>query len=389
MNCYQFAANSALKFLPVCALTIGLLSPLPSMAELVSARDLNVIQKPLANLKPPANDLKITAWVDQEDNTYEFGDQVTLFVKSNQDAYLTILDTGTSGTVHIIYPNSYQPNNRISAGQIIQVPGKDAEFAYEVAGPTGTEHILVIASKSQDSLFSADNYRQTGPFQQLNQRADFVAKDLKVTLKRDHQSNWSKYDKVIKIVPPADAGLQVLDNSLQVSSAGSMVSGTSDNSSSQNSTNSGSLLPPEINSFKLSVLSDQPVYQTGDRVTVSVSSDRDCKLTLINIGTSGRVTVLFPNRFQRSNLIRAGQVVRIPENTAGVDYLVQGPPGIETLVALCRTDEDENLSGQFNFNRQVFPDWGSLDKVGQELASILRQPGVALSFTSTTFIVSN
>ena len=38
--------------------------------------------------------LRVSAWVDRHDLTYAIGDTVRIFVKSNEDAYVTVVNVG-------------------------------------------------------------------------------------------------------------------------------------------------------------------------------------------------------------------------------------------------------------------------------------------------------
>lgn len=220
---------------------IAFAAPTASVSE-PGVKDLTPIQRPVAEVmpqrphrphrptastRPPANprpehtdtrpprsprpdsrlessggrDYDVTAWVDHADNTYRFGENVVLNVKSDWDAYLTIVDVGTSGRVHIIFPNRFQTDNRIRAGETIQIPDRRADFDLEVHGPSGTELIKVIASPDPDPLFRSEDTEPAGPFKALKASAPAVAKDLEVVMRQPRHADWASYNKVIRIVP--------------------------------------------------------------------------------------------------------------------------------------------------------------------------------------------
>lgn len=175
-------------------------------AEEFTSKDLAVVQRPMADVAPPpprshSNGLQVSAWVNHPNNTYAFGEKLVLSVKTNRDAYLTIVDVGTSGRVHIIFPNRYQTHNFIRAGEVLQVPGSHAPFDFQVSGPAGTELIKVIASPSSAPLFRASDTKPAGPFKSLNASAPAVAKDLNVVLREPRHRDGDSYNKIIRIVP--------------------------------------------------------------------------------------------------------------------------------------------------------------------------------------------
>ncbi len=165
-----------------------------------TARDLSVEQRPIAQLPAsPQTNLSVTAWVDQRDETYRVGENLYLNVRASQDAYITVLDVGTSGKVHIIFPNDYQQDNRVRAGQTVRIPGKQASFDLRVGGPAGHELIKVIATTGPKPLFNPYDLIEAAPFREYNKDAMGASKDLSVVLREQHSQGWAQYDKVIRV----------------------------------------------------------------------------------------------------------------------------------------------------------------------------------------------
>lgn len=97
-------------------------------------------------------------------------------------------------------------------------------------------------------------------------------------------------------------------------------------------------------------------YKIGDRITVKFTADRDCYLTLFDIGTSGAITRIFPNQLHRENFIRANRVYRIPEDDHGFDYELRDPPGIERLKAIATLQPIDLTEGYLLSQRnEIFP----------------------------------
>src|SRR5271170_242968 len=76
----------------------------------------------------PSQTGKLTAeaWFDRANATYALGEAVNLFVRTNEDAYVTVLSIGPTGNVAQIFPNAFQPNNFAQAHQPIAIPGRGA-----------------------------------------------------------------------------------------------------------------------------------------------------------------------------------------------------------------------------------------------------------------------
>lgn len=82
----------------------------------------------------------------------------------------------------------------------------------------------------------------------------------------------------------------------------------------------------------------------GDTVKVSFETDRDAYLTLVDVGTSGRITRLWPNQFSGSdNLVRAGKRYAFPSSTDRFQFTVSGPEGLERIVAFATSEKNRIL----------------------------------------------
>lgn len=112
-------------------------------------------------------------------------------------------------------------------------------------------------------------------------------------------------------------------------------------------------IPPEPLMVEVQV--DKPLYRIGEFIVLTARSNQDCYLALYDISTEGEVTQIFPNRYAEDNLIRGGQIYRIPTQTDSFDYEVTGPPGIERVRAVC-TQKNVNIVDPSMVSKQeTFP----------------------------------
>jgi hypothetical protein len=112
-------------------------------------------------------------------------------------------------------------------------------------------------------------------------------------------------------------------------------------------------LPEAVRTDELSLTSDADFYRPGDGPVFTISSTRDCYLTLTNVDEKGEGTVLLPNRFQQDNLIRAGTPFQFPGANAPFQYRTKDK-GVESIVAVCTVRPEENDGIQHNFTREAF-----------------------------------
>jgi len=79
-------------------------------------------------------------------------------------------------------------------------------------------------------------------------------------------------------------------------------------------------------------------YKIGEKAQIKVVSNTDGYLTLIDIGTSENVHVIFPNHWETNNFIKANEWIIIPE-TGKTDYLmIDGPTGKNRIMAILTKD---------------------------------------------------
>ncbi len=91
---------------------------------------------------------------------------------------------------------------------------------------------------------------------------------------------------------------------------------------------------PEKQPFLLKVWAHQDSFQIGEKIVFFAKADQDSYLTLLSIGASGDVTVIFPNAYHKDNFIRAGVTYRVPAPDDEFDFEIQGPPGLERIKAI-------------------------------------------------------
>jgi hypothetical protein len=72
-------------------------------------------------------------------------------------------------------------------------------------------------------------------------------------------------------------------------------------------------------------------YAVGETVRLAVKANQDAYLTVFDIGPTGKVTQLFPNAYQTSNAVKAGEAIEIPAPQSGAAIQVSAPVGKETI----------------------------------------------------------
>ena len=293
---------------------------------------------PMAGTQP----LSVVAWVDRPDGTYALGEHVRLFVQTNREAYLSVLNVGPSGDTTLLFPNPHQAHIRVAAHEVTELPPPGSGASIRVNGPTGREVIKVIASTHPIPLSAWKSgsvpYIAPGAGSRTSERDLQMAPNGPAT-------EWTDFTTIITTIGSRPQG---------TAPAVPLVPahGTSWPSAS----------------FGLRVATDKSVYRIGEAVSVYASATAPCYLTLVNIGTSGQAHLLLPNASQPRTLIPAGHTVVFPVASSHLRLTPMGPPGKETVVAVCSADD-----------RPLFP-WELTDgRTGHDASRDLAVAGVGTS----------
>ncbi|GEM_PF-3100836 len=95
--------------------------------------------------------------------------------------------------------------------------------------------------------------------------------------------------------------------------------------------------PDSTFSVKLDLDVDRPTFQIDEKIGFNFRTNRDCHLILLHISTEGRISILFPNSYNRNNRITKEQVYTVPPFKDGrflFNYRLGGPPGQEMVQAI-------------------------------------------------------
>ncbi|MEQ1651671.1 MAG: DUF4384 domain-containing protein, partial [Hyphomicrobium sp.] len=128
---------------------------------------------------------------------------------------------------------------------------------------------------------------------------------------------------------------------------------------------SGGFLRDVKSEIGLSIWIDKLVPTAGDLVVVKAQADTDCYLTVVSIDADGKATVLFPNDFEKDNLIQAGKTVSVPAPDAPYQLRFKAD-GTETLIARCSTASVAPTGIEHDFERQRFTLLGNWENFIQD-----------------------
>ena len=113
--------------------------------------------------------------------------------------------------------------------------------------------------------------------------------------------------------------------------------------------------PPAVESdppaqFKL--WADKTQHKIGDAVKVFFQANRDGYVTLVNVGTSGKITILYPNTYTPNHAVKGAQTYSVPSADAQYELTLSGPEGVELVYALFTTVPTRFAEG--NLTKEAF-----------------------------------
>ncbi len=124
-----------------------------------------------------------------------------------------------------------------------------------------------------------------------------------------------------------------------------------------------------ISEFKITLHSDKPSAKVGEAAYFSVTTTKDCYLTLINISGKDEGVVILPNKFTQNNLIKAGEQFNFPTDKDGYDFKFEDP-GTETVIALCDASGNSLPDLKADYSKEDFTSLGRSISVNKRIDNV-------------------
>jgi hypothetical protein len=124
----------------------------PMMADMLadkmeSAAPVFVTQQPGQVFRPEEQggvQLRVRIWTDKP--SYRLGEAIRFSFAANRNAYVTLINHGTSGNSTIIFPNALSRGNFVQGGVAYSIPGSNDSFSFQIRPPVGMELVRIIAT---------------------------------------------------------------------------------------------------------------------------------------------------------------------------------------------------------------------------------------------------
>jgi uncharacterized protein DUF4384 len=358
-------------------------------------RQVTVEQVPMLNLSAPASTLAIDAWTNRADSTYAIDEDLTLFIRTSYDAWVTVLNVDAVGRTTQLFPNAFATDNRLRGNQVYQLPGSNVRYKLHIGGPAGVNLIKVIASTSPTPLLKGRAHERSGPFDTYQEPAEDLARQIQAVMTKEPRAVWTVADRALHVVSQ-HAAVQPPPQNVVIL-APPVVTTTPIPAPAQIIAPSPATpvaLPFGLagvqSAFALELRPAKASYRVGEELTMTVTPERDCKLTLLSIDAQNNATVLYPNRLEKEPSLRAGRTSFLPGTDGKMKLTLMGNPGVQTLVAMC--GEEWSLMGTLSSlfrssDRAVYPTVSGQTEITQAITAQL-QSGRKLSHVTTTFLLT-
>jgi hypothetical protein len=349
----------------ICWLALAAaLSSSAALAQDVDLRDLSVVQATAAQVVAPhPGALATVITADRADATYAVGETARLTLTANQDAFVTVLDIGPTGTVAQLFPNRFQTDNRLAAGQPVEIAGPATGAHIAISPPTGTELIKVIASNKPLVVVPEAQLQGAGPFRIVDGGVPALMRDLSVVANPPAPNdtliafgNFALY--TIPVRPPQTAGVVVVAPA-QPAPAAAVAH----------------VAIPADQPFPLLLAADKTKYRIGGKPTIAVTTTQACNLTVLEFNAAGVARTLYPTAAAPNPAIAAQQAVFVA-GAPGADLTLAGPAGVEQVLAICTTGEATAATPSASVDAAT---------VAKNLAVVANTPGTAMA--SVTFLI--
>ncbi|WP_412027761.1 DUF4384 domain-containing protein [Deinococcus yunweiensis] len=148
-------------------------------------------------VNPVTPDLSVNVQVDRDASgaqnpAYRVGDGITVSATVNRDAYVYLFNVDPSGVVDQILPNRLGGDNFVRAGATKSFPAPGDNFRYTIAGPTGQNKVLALASLTPLNLGELSSFKtQQDQFATVNAKTQAgLAQALSIVVMPLPQNSW-------------------------------------------------------------------------------------------------------------------------------------------------------------------------------------------------------
>ncbi|ACO45682.1 DUF4384 domain-containing protein [Deinococcus deserti] len=148
-------------------------------------------------VNPVETKLDVQVWVNRDASgkgnpLYRKGEDLTIGLKTNQDAYVYLFNINANGVVDLFFPNNYEESNFVKAGVTRIFPTKGAKYTFTVGGPNGQDKLLALASTRELDLDDIATFAENQGFAEVRLKGqENLARALSIVVNPLPADGWT------------------------------------------------------------------------------------------------------------------------------------------------------------------------------------------------------
>ncbi len=306
------------------------------------------VQAPMAAVTVPVSNLRVSTWLDRPNRTYyvtgagQPADTLTIYFRTNADAYVTVVASNAKGEVHRLFPNQYAPDNFVKGGKTYAIPAPgETRYRLAIAEPLGVDLIRVFATDKRVEIVDERSLMAAGPFAQFRGDPAAMARTVNVAATANPTVSWAAAEERFSIV--SSGGVATLPAGTPAPALGPTPTTVP--------TPMPTLMPAPTpypvmttpSDFGFELKTDKPQYRVDEKITVIARPERRCQLVLLDVDATGKYKLLLPTALDKTEWLSAGKTHFLAGSRAKFEIRA-GAPGANSLVAVCSANR---TFGQF------------------------------------------
>jgi hypothetical protein len=142
--------------------------------------------------------LGIRVWTEK--TRYKVGETVTFNFETTRDGYVTLVNTGTSGAVRILYPNRYSDGQAVKGKTRYSVPRPQDSYTLTISGPPGIELVYAVLTLQPLKFVETDFSRTREAFHSVGNAVAPLTRDINIVMKETPADKQAKTALEIEVV---------------------------------------------------------------------------------------------------------------------------------------------------------------------------------------------
>jgi hypothetical protein len=150
---------------------------------------------PQAIIVNPAPGFGVEVWLDRDRTgsatpTYQVGDEISIGVRVDEESYVYLFDIRPNGEVTQIFPNRFDGNNRLRAGETRTFPPAGARYVFNIAPPRGLSKVVAVASTSELNTSQLASFQREADFASSSIGEQGFIQNFAIIVRPIPQQSW-------------------------------------------------------------------------------------------------------------------------------------------------------------------------------------------------------